>query len=173
MNTTLSWFSIIRLGLVQMALGSIIVLTTSTLNRLMIVEGALPAVIPGLLVSFHYGIQITRPAWGFFSDTGRTRTKWILIGMCTLALGGILATVGVILIKSNFLVGIITSIAAYGLIGLGVGAAGTSLLAYLAIATALVREKREEHRDGRQRDADVGGEERVPPVERHEENDGY
>jgi BCD family chlorophyll transporter-like MFS transporter len=66
MNTTLSWFSIIRLGLVQMALGSIIVLTTSTLNRLMIVEGALPAVIPGLLVSFHYGIQITRPAWGFF-----------------------------------------------------------------------------------------------------------
>ena len=136
MNTTLSWFSIIRLGLVQMALGSIIVLTTSTLNRLMIVEGALPAVIPGLLVSFHYGIQITRPAWGFFSDTGRTRTKWILIGMCTLALGGILATIGVILIKSNFLVGIITSIAAYGLIGLGVGAAGTSLLAYLAIATA-------------------------------------
>ena len=52
MNTTLSWFSIIRLGLVQMALGSIIVLTTSTLNRLMIVEGALPAVIPGLPVSY-------------------------------------------------------------------------------------------------------------------------
>ena len=68
---TLSWFSIFRLGLVQMALGSIVVLTTSTLNRLMVVEGGLPAVIPGLLVSFHYGVQITRPAWGFFSDTGK------------------------------------------------------------------------------------------------------
>lgn len=135
MTVSLSWFSIIRLGIVQMALGSIIVLTTSTLNRLMIVEGGLPAVIPGLLVSFHYGIQITRPAWGFFSDTGKNRTKWILIGMSILSAGGILATVGVITIQSNFLLGIMTSIAAYGLIGLGVGASGTSLLAYLAIAT--------------------------------------
>ena len=135
MTVSLSWFSIIRLGLVQMALGSVIVLTTSTLNRLMIVEGALPAVIPGLLVSFHYGIQITRPAWGFFSDTGKTRTKWILIGMSVLSVGGILATVGVITIQSNFLLGIVTSFVAYGFIGLGVGAAGTSLLAYLAIAT--------------------------------------
>jgi BCD family chlorophyll transporter-like MFS transporter len=135
MSVSLSWFSIIRLGLVQMALGSIIVLTTSTLNRLMIVEGALPAVIPGLLVSFHYGIQITRPAWGFFSDSGKTRTKWILIGMSVLSVGGILATVGVITIQSNFLLGILTSFVAYGFIGLGVGAAGTSLLAYLAIAT--------------------------------------
>lgn len=135
MKKTLSWFSIIRLGLVQMAIGSIIVLTTSTLNRLMIVEGALPAVIPGLLVSFHYGIQITRPAWGFFSDTGKTRTKWILIGMTVLSFGGILATWGTITIQSNFFLGITTCIMAYALIGLGVGAAGTSLLAYLAIAT--------------------------------------
>jgi BCD family chlorophyll transporter-like MFS transporter len=65
---TLSWLSIVRLGLVQMALGAIVVLTTSTLNRLMVVELALPAVVPGLLVALHYGIQITRPAWGFASD---------------------------------------------------------------------------------------------------------
>ena len=43
---TLSWVSIIRLGLVQMCLGAIVVLTTSTLNRLMVVELALPAVLP-------------------------------------------------------------------------------------------------------------------------------
>ncbi len=135
MMKTLSWFSIFRLGLVQMALGSIIVLTTSTLNRLMIVEGALPAVIPGLLVSFHYGIQVTRPMWGFFSDTKKSRTKWIIIGMITLAFGGILATLGALIIGSNFLIGISISIIAYALIGLGVSAAGTSLLAYLAIAT--------------------------------------
>ena len=100
---TLSWVSIFRLGMVQMALGSIVVLTTSTLNRLMVVEGALPAIVPGLLVSFHYGIQITRPAWGFFSDTGNNRTKWILIGINVLGLGGILATIGVITIQLNFL----------------------------------------------------------------------
>ena len=44
---TLSWLQIVRLGLVQMALGAIVVLTTSTLNRLMVVELALPAVLPG------------------------------------------------------------------------------------------------------------------------------
>ena len=62
---TLSWVQIVRLGLVQMCLGAIVVLTTSTLNRLMVVELALPAVLPGLLVALHYGIQITRPNWGF------------------------------------------------------------------------------------------------------------
>ena len=67
----LSWFSIVRLGLVQMCLGAIVVLTTSTLNRLMVVELALPALLPGLLVALHYGMQITRPNWGFRSRHGR------------------------------------------------------------------------------------------------------
>ena len=39
----LGWACIIRLGLVQSALGSIVVLTPSTLNRVMVVELALPA----------------------------------------------------------------------------------------------------------------------------------
>ena len=37
------WGSVARLGLVQACLGSIVVLTTSTLNRVMVVELALPA----------------------------------------------------------------------------------------------------------------------------------
>lgn len=74
----LSWFSIVRLGLVQMALGAIIVLITSTLNRLMVVELALPAVLPGLLVALHYGIQITRPNWG----SCRTRVATARGGFC-------------------------------------------------------------------------------------------
>ena len=45
----LSWLGIVRLGLVQTALGAIVVLTTSTLNRIMVVELALPAMIPGRL----------------------------------------------------------------------------------------------------------------------------
>ena len=61
----LSWSQIFRLGLVQMALGSIVVLTTSTLNRLMVVELSLPALLPGVLVGLHYGIQLSRPRWGF------------------------------------------------------------------------------------------------------------
>ncbi len=133
---TLSWFSIVRLGLIQMALGGIVVLTTSTLNRLMVVELALPAVLPGLLVALHYGIQITRPNWGYRSDTGNSRTRWIILGMAALALGGLLAAYGVVLMSGAFALGLAVSILAYALIGVGVGASGTSLLALLATGTA-------------------------------------
>lgn len=132
---TLSWFQIVRLGLVQMALGAIVVLTTSTLNRLMVVELSLPAVLPGLLVALHYGIQMTRPKWGFASDAGGQRTRWIIGGMVALAVGALLAAFGVLVLGANFALGMAISIVAYALIGLGVGASGTSLLALLATTT--------------------------------------
>ena len=132
----LTWFMILRLGLVQMCLGAIVVLTTSTLNRLMVVELALPAVLPGLLVALHYSIQLSRPSWGHKSDTGGKRTRWIIGGMAILALGGFLAALGVPLLAANYWVGLLVSIVAYTLIGIGVGASGTSLLALLATATA-------------------------------------
>ena len=132
---TLSWAAILRLGLVQMCLGAVVVLTTSTLNRLMVVEYVLPAVLPGLLVALHYGIQITRPNWGFASDRGGNRTRFIVGGMAALALGAFLAAFAVTLMDDAPSTGIALSVAAYGLIGVGVGASGTSLLALLATAT--------------------------------------
>jgi BCD family chlorophyll transporter-like MFS transporter len=133
---TLGWGGIVRLGLVQMALGAVVVLCTSTLNRLMVVELALPALLPGFLVALHYGIQISRPRWGFLSDTGGHRTRWILRGMAMLALGAVLAALGVVWLEHAFVPGLLLSILAYALIGVGVGASGTSLLALLATATA-------------------------------------
>lgn len=133
---TLSWVQIFRLGLVQMALGAIVVLTTSTLNRLMVVELSLPVILPGLLVGLHYGIQLTRPHWGFCSDTGGQRTRWIIGGMIALAVGAFGATCGILVFEHSFGAGLAVSIIAYALIGLGVGASGTSLLALLATATA-------------------------------------
>jgi len=131
----LSWLQIVRLGLVQMALGSIVVLTTSTLNRLMVVELALPAVLPGMLVALHYGIQITRPKWGFLSDTGGRRTFFIIGGMAALAAGALAASMGIAVFERSFAAGLAVSILAYAMIGLGVGASGTALLALLATAT--------------------------------------
>jgi len=133
---TLSWVQIVRLGLIQLALGAIVVLTTSTLNRLMVVELALPAVLPGMLVALHYGIQISRPHWGFVSDRGGRRTTWIIAGMLTLGAGALLAACGVLVLETSFGWGMALSVLAYAMIGLGVGASGTSLLALLATATA-------------------------------------
>lgn len=133
---TLSWVQIVRLGLVQLCLGAIVVLMTSTLNRVMVVELALPALVPGLLVGLHYGIQITRPNWGFRSDTRGNRTRFVIGGMAVLALGAMLAALAVLWIPEAKVAGLALSVLAYALIGVGVGASGTSLLALLATATA-------------------------------------
>ncbi|MAW45766.1 MAG: MFS transporter [Marinovum sp.] len=132
---TLSWLSIVRLGLVQMCLGAVVVLMTSTLNRLMVVELSLAATIPGALVAIHYLVQISRPKWGFLSDIQGNRTKWIILGMIILAVGANLAALCIPLYSFNATAATILSFFAYTLIGIGVGASGTSLLALLASHT--------------------------------------
>ncbi|RJF70611.1 BCD family MFS transporter [Rhodopseudomonas palustris] len=132
MMRPLSWLGIVRMGLVQTGLGAIVVLTTSTLNRVMVVELALPAMLPGALVAIHYALQVFRPAWGHGSDRGARRTPWIIGGMAVLALGGFLAAVATAWMATQPLLGVALAIVAFCLIGGGVGAAGTSLLVLLA-----------------------------------------
>jgi len=128
----LGWAGVLRLGLVQTALGAVVVLTTSTLNRVMVVELALPALLPGLLVALHYAVQITRPRMGHGSDTGGRRTPWILGGMALLSLGGVLAAWATTWLQNHFWAGAALATVAFVMIGLGVSASGTSLLALLA-----------------------------------------
>lgn len=132
MQRTFSWFQIVRLGLVQTALGAIVVLTTSTMNRVMVIELALPAALPGALVAFHYTLQFLRPRWGYGADGGGRRTPWILGGIITLALGGVGASVATAWMSTNMTGGLALAILSFALIGVGVGAAGTNLLAFLA-----------------------------------------
>src|SRR5512145_2838082 len=130
--TSLGWIGIVRLGLVQMALGAIVVLTTSTLNRVMVVELALPALVPGLLVAIHYAVQLTRPRMGFGSDRSGQCTPWILGGMAVLATGGTLAAAATAWMSTNRSAGLALAALAFFLVGLGVSACGTSLLVLLA-----------------------------------------
>jgi BCD family chlorophyll transporter-like MFS transporter len=136
---TLGWIGIVRLGLVQAALGSIVVLTTSTLNRIMVVELGLAAVIPGALVGLHYGVQIARPLWGHGSDRGGRRTPWIVGGVALLSLAGVGAAMATALMAEHFVIGLVLAILDFILIGFGIGAAGTSLLALLASSVAAER----------------------------------
>jgi MFS transporter, BCD family, chlorophyll transporter len=132
----LSWLGVIRLGLVQTSLGAIVVLTTSTLNRIMVVEHALPAVLPAALVGLHYAVQVTRPRMGFGSDSGGRRTPWIVGGMAVLALGGIAAAFATALMATHLIAGIVLATIAFLAIGAGVSAAGTTLLVLLAKRSA-------------------------------------
>jgi len=126
------WFTVFRLGLVQACIGAMVVLTTSTLNRIMVVELALPALLPGLLVAVHYMVQMLRPRMGFGSDVGGRRTPWIIGGLAVLGLGAIGAAASVALIPVARVPGIVAAFVSFIVIGLGVGAAGTSLLVLLA-----------------------------------------
>ncbi|MEO0635895.1 MAG: BCD family MFS transporter, partial [Pseudomonadota bacterium] len=95
---------------------------------------------PGALVGLHYGVQISRPLWGFGSDkqdgSGSPRSRWIVGGMVVLALSATAAAASTILLESSMVLGLLASILAFTFIGFGVGCSGTSLLALLANRTA-------------------------------------
>jgi len=128
----MTWFGIFRLGLVQATLGAVVVLTTITLNRVMVVELALPAILPGALVALHYGVQVLRPRLGHGSDIGGWRTPWIIGGVACLCLGGISAACATALMATHLLPGIILAALSFAAVGIGVGAAGTTVLVIMA-----------------------------------------
>ncbi|WP_353201676.1 BCD family MFS transporter [Polynucleobacter sp.] len=131
-TTYLTWPQIARLGLVQASLGSIVVLTTSLLNRVMVIELALPAILPGALVAIHYFIQLIRPRMGFGSDQTRRASPWIRGGILVLASGGVLAAASTILLSHSVSLGIALATIAFLMIGIGVSSSGTALLVLLA-----------------------------------------
>jgi BCD family chlorophyll transporter-like MFS transporter len=132
----LGWFGIFRLGLVQAAIGAIVVITTSTLNRVLVVELALPAMIPGALVALHYFVQILRPRLGYSSDVGGRRTPWIIGGMGVLGFGAVLASLATAIMATHLAAGLALGVVAFLVIGGGVGACGTALLVLLSKSVA-------------------------------------
>lgn len=140
MGLGFGWLAIMRLGAVQASIGAMVMLATSLLNRLMVVEYGLMAAIPAGLVAWHYVVQLSRPIWGHGSDKGRQRTPWIHAGMAVLALGTLTAVNATVMLDDSPLLASVMAIVAFTLIGGGVGAAGTSLLALLA--SGVVPERR-------------------------------
>jgi BCD family chlorophyll transporter-like MFS transporter len=135
----LSWIGIVRLGLVQSAIGAMFALSSLTLNRVMVVEFGMPAILPAAFVAWNYVVQLSRPRWGHGSDVGGRRTPWIIGGMGVMALGCILAADATTMMARSPVAGAITALVAYTMLGAGVGAAGTSLLALLATRVAPLR----------------------------------
>jgi BCD family chlorophyll transporter-like MFS transporter len=127
-----SWFDIARVGLVQACMGAVVVTVTTTLNRVMVIELALPALVPGFLVSLHYLIQMIRPRLGYGADQAQRFTPWILGGMAVLALGGVLAATATVWMASSFSLGLVSALIGFGMIGMGVSACGTPLLVLLS-----------------------------------------
>jgi len=137
--TPFGWSQIARLGLVQASLGAVIVLITSVLNRVMIVELGLAAAIPGALVAGHYVVQLSRVHAGFGSDRSGRRTPWIVAGMAVVAVSGFVAAVATAQMADSVVVGVLLASVACVTLGAGVSVAGTPLLALLAERTTSAR----------------------------------
>lgn len=131
---TLGWLGLLRLCLVNAAIGGLAALPVNLFNRLMTVELSLPALLPGLLVALHYGVQLTRPVWGHRSDAKGGRTPFILGGIAVVGAGLIVTAWGIQLAEASTTAALMIWVVAYAAIGLGIGAAGTSFLALLATA---------------------------------------
>lgn len=129
----MSWWQLARLGLVQAAIGAVVVLLTTTINRVIVVELALPATIPGVLVALHFGVQlILRPQIGHASDRTGRRTPWIVGGLCVCALGGIGVAASLPVMANQPVLGVALASVASIVLGAGVSAAGTPLLALMS-----------------------------------------
>lgn len=135
--------SVLRLGAVQACLGGLIVLITATMNRVMVVELHLPAMVPGALVALHYGVQLwLRPRMGHFADQHGRLTRWIVLGMLMLACGVVAIAALLPALRSAPMLGYPLIIAAFALVGLGVSTSGTLLLTLLSLRVPAERHAR-------------------------------
>ncbi|MBE7218368.1 MAG: PucC family protein [Caulobacteraceae bacterium] len=102
----------------------------------MIVELALPAIVPGVLVAAHYLVQASRPRFGHGADARGRRTPTIVGGMAAAALCAFAAAAATTLMRASPWLGGALAALAFAGFGLGIGAAGTGLLTLLAERTA-------------------------------------
>jgi MFS transporter, BCD family, chlorophyll transporter len=135
--------SVLRLGAVQACLGALVVIITATINRVMVNELALPAMVPGLLVGLHYAVQLgLRPRMGHFADRHGHLGRWILLGMTILAVSVVSITALLPLVQRAPVLGFSLLVLAFIGVGLGVSTAGTLLLTVLSLRVEPVRHAR-------------------------------
>ena len=129
----MSWWQLTRLGCVQAAIGAVVVLLTTTINRVIVVELSLPATVPGILVALHFGVQLVlRPRLGHASDRSGRRTPWIIGGLAVCALGGVAVAASIPIMAQRPILGILLASIASIVLGAGVSASGTPLLALMS-----------------------------------------
>lgn len=126
------WVVILRLALVQAAVASVTVIPISTLPRLMVEELAFFALMPAGLIGVHYAVQTSRARFGFGSDVAHRRTPFVLGGLALLAVAAVGCAAATWLMASSPVLGYAAALVAYGAVGIGIGAAGTTLFALVS-----------------------------------------
>ena len=128
----------LQLALLHAAVALTAVPADSTLNRVMKIELALSATLVAVLVSLPYLFAPIQVAIGSFADRnpimGRRRTPYIIIGIILSVAGVFLSPTAVFAFETNMTSGILLSLLAFGLWGMGFNFATVS---YFSLATEL------------------------------------
>ena len=129
---------LIQLSLVHVGVSLTVVPITGTLNRVMIADMGIPAVLVGLLVALPYMLSPLQVFVGDYADRrslwGLHRSPWMLIGGLMASFGSYMAAHVVFYMDEHFLPGLIASFAVFALWGVGVNVASVS---YLSLASEL------------------------------------
>ncbi|KER09287.1 MAG: hypothetical protein HY22_12565 [[Candidatus Thermochlorobacteriaceae] bacterium GBChlB] len=127
---------VLQICLLQFSTAICFVLTSSTLNRVMIVEFGIDAWLVGVLIGLHNLLSVIRPAVGFYSDThlwfGYRRTPSLIVGNLILVSGMVMSIYGAILMKDHSMLGVPLVVLAFVLYGIGINITGTMFYALLA-----------------------------------------
>lgn len=137
----MNWKKVIQLAMVHVGVSMTVVPVTSTLNRIMIADMHLSALLVGLLISLPYLLSPLQVLVGDWADTrllwGRHRSPWIVIGGLMASFGGYLTAHAVFLMEENFALGLLAAFGVFTLWGVGVNIASVS---YLSLLTELGQE---------------------------------
>jgi BCD family chlorophyll transporter-like MFS transporter len=132
----------LQLGLIHVAVAMTLVPITSTLNRVMIKELAIPATLVAVLASLPYLFSPIQVAIGAFSDKhpllGRRRTPYIALGLLLCVAGLALSPLAAFAFERGGWAGLALSLLAFGAWGMGFNFA---TVAYFSLASELSGEK--------------------------------
>ena len=137
----MNWRRIAQLSLVHVGVSITVVPVTSTLNRVMIADLGMSALLVSLLVALPYFLSPLQVPLGAWADRNpirdRHRTPWIVMGGLMAATGSYFTAHTAYWIDANFWPGLLAALVAFSVWGMGVNIASVS---YLSLVTDLADE---------------------------------
>jgi BCD family chlorophyll transporter-like MFS transporter len=132
----------LQLGLIHVAVAMTLVPINSTLNRVMIKELGISAVLVAAFVSLPYLFSPTQVVIGSYADRhpvwGQRRTPYIVLGLILCVIGAVLSPYAAFALVSHGWIGLGLCILAFGAWGMGYNFAAVS---YLSLASELSGQK--------------------------------
>lgn len=137
----MNWKKVAQLSLVHVGVSVTVVPVTSTLNRIMIADMNLSALLVGTLVALPYLLSPLQVVIGHWADRhplwGRHRSPWIVLGGLMAAFGSYLTPHAVYLMAQHYGLGLLAAVGSFVVWGMGVNIASVS---YLSLVSELTDE---------------------------------